>query len=300
MSAPLKPILSRLYEARQALQSQRADASGLCQIVAICNQKGGCGKTTTAVNLASRLALRGFPTLLVDLDPQANAGLSFGLDVERLPVTIHDLFCDPHRTLDDVIIQTHVPHLSLMPSNSMLSGARIELATVLNREQVLRRILRRLGARYRYVIIDCSPSLDLLNVNALAAADYALVPLQPHYYALEGMKELFTTIEIVQERMNPALRLLGILPVLVDERVLVVRELLEQIRDYFKDQVLPVAIHISVELIEASVVGQPALLYAPQSQGAHDYEQLTDEVVARTNQGVLVAGDHGASAEATG
>src|SRR3989338_824443 len=150
MSDPLKPILSRLYEARQALQSQRADASGLCQIVAICNQKGGCGKTTTAVNLASGLALRGFPTLLVDLDPQANAGLSFGLDVERLPVTIHDLFCDPHRTLDD--------------------------------------------------IIDCSPSLDLLNVNALAAADYALVPLQPHYYALEGMKELFTTIEIVQER----------------------------------------------------------------------------------------------------
>jgi len=288
-------LLQRLSEARYA-SVVAEPPSGAPVVMAVCNQKGGCGKTTTAINLAAGLGLRGYPTLLIDLDPQGNAGLGLGLDVERLTHTIYDLFHDPQRRLEDVIVPTKVPNLSLAPANALLSGAQLELATVLNREQVLRRVVRRLGPRFRYLIIDCSPSLNLLTINALAAADFCLVPLQPHYYALEGTRELFATIELIQERFNPALRLLGILPVLSESRTAVTRELLEQIRAYFREKVFETTIRFSAKLIEASIAGQPVLSYAPRSAGAQDYARLAEEVLARMREAVLAKpGGNGAS-----
>ena len=252
------------------------------QTIAVCNQKGGCGKTTTSINLAAGLALKGYPTLLIDLDPQANATLSFGLDVDQLRVTIYDLFSDPQRPLEEAIVPTNVPQLSIIPANFLLSGVQIELASTLNRENLLRQIVKRLSARFRYIILDCSPTLNLLTINALTASQYVLVPVQPHYYALEGMKELFTTIELTQERFNPDLRLLGILPVFVDGRLLIVRELLGQIRSYFEGRVLKSSIRFNSKLIEAPIAGQPIFLYARRSPGAKDYRSLTEEVLSKT------------------
>ena len=281
-------ILSRLFDARRTVQEAPYSAPNRLDVIAICNQKGGCGKTTTAVNLAAGLAMKGFPTLLVDVDPQANASLSFGMDVERLPVTVYDLFSDSYRHADNAILQTKIPYLSLVPANSLLSGAQLELASVLNRENVLRQVIRRFASRFRFVIIDCSPSLNLLTINALVASDYVLVPLQPHYYALEGMKELFTTIELIHERFNSDLSLLGILPVFVDSRTRVIRDLLEQIRSYFKEQVTTSEIRFSSKIIESSIAGQPVIQYAPYSAVARDYQQLSDEILVRIEQEQLV------------
>lgn len=294
-----KPLLAQLYEARRMAGGIFSESSaGSSQVVAVCNQKGGCGKTTTAISLAAGLALKGHPTLLIDLDPQAHASLGLGFNVDCLPSTIYNLFQDPGRGLEEIIQASKVPNLAVAPASTLLSGAHLELATVVDREQILRQAIRRLGTRFRFLIIDCSPTLNLLTINALSASDFCLVPLQPHYYALEGMKELFTTIELIQKNFNPDLRLLGIVPVLVDGRSRITREILGQIRDYFKSEVMESAIRLSPKLIEASIVGQPAQIYAPRSCGAQDYTQLVDEVLIRIEKKEripLFAGDHGTS-----
>ena len=277
--------LSHLYEARRAMGSTTETMTGPARVVAICNQKGGCGKTTTAINLAAGLSLRGDPTLLIDLDPQGHATLGLGVDGERLTHTIYDLFHDSQSRLEDLAITTRVPLLSLVPANALLAGAQLELGTGLGREQVLQQAIVRLAPRFRHILVDCSPSLNLLTINALTAADFCLVPLQPHYYALEGMKELFTTIELMKERFNPKLRLLGIVTVLVDGRMRITRELLAQIQGYFQGQLMQSSIRLSPKLVEASIAGQPAVLYAPASSGAQDYSKLTEEVLARMEQG---------------
>ena len=276
--------LSQLYEARRAMGSIAETMAGPARVVAICNQKGGCGKTTTAINLAAGLSLRGDPTLIIDLDPQGHATLGLGFEGEHLAHTIYDLFHDSQARLEDLALATRVPLLSLVPANALLAGAQLELGTVLGREQVLQQAVTRLAPRFRHVLIDCSPSLNLLTINALTAADFCLVPLQPHYYALEGMKELFTTIELIKERFNPKLRFLGIVVVLVDSRMRITRELLAQIQGYFQGQLMQSSIRMSPKLVEASIAGQPAVLYAPGSSGAQDYSRLTEEVLARIEQ----------------
>lgn len=303
MTDPPKPLLAQLSEARRIAQelAARPAASGSPQVIAICNQKGGCGKTTTAINLAAELGMKGYPTLLIDLDPQAHASLGLGVDVESLTRTVYHLFQEPHGRLDEIIVPTNVPNLSLAPADWLLAGAQLELATVLGREQVLRQAVKHVPPRFRYLILDCSPSLNLVTINALTAADFCLVPLQPHYYALEGMKALFTTIELIQERFNPALRLLGIVVVLVDARAQVVREMIEQIRGYFQGQVFKTAIRLSTKLIESSIIGQPVSRYAPRSTGALDYARLTEEVLARLHHQTLdPVTEHGTPARTSG
>ena len=276
------PFLSRLYESRRLTSGGVTEGfEGPTRVLAVCNQKGGCGKTTTAINLAAGLGLKGYPTLLIDLDPQAHATLGLGIDPERLPHTIYDLFHDPSFRLEETLHPTKVPNLWVAPANALLAGAQLELATVINRQERLRQAIKQIGSRFRYLLMDCSPSLNLLTINALNAADYCLVPLQPLYYALEGMRELFTTLDLIRDGYNPGLNLLGILPVLVDGRARVTREILQQIRDYFKEQVLDSESRFSAKFVEASIVGQPVSLYSPCSRAAQDYGRLTEEILSR-------------------
>ena len=249
--------------------------------IAICNQKGGCAKTTTAINLSACLAQKGYKVLLVDLDPQANASLGLGVDVENLEKSIYDVLIN-NLSLESIIQRTTVDNLDIAAANSILSGAQLELADILGRETVLKIALRklRLIRTYDFIFLDCSPSLNLITINALVAANSVLIPIQTHYYSLEGMKELFSTIDIVRERLNFELEILGILATLFDTRTKVSHQMLEQIRDYFKDMVFKTTIHNNVKLCEAPIYKKPIHLYDPKSQGAQDYWALTEEVIA--------------------
>ena len=255
------------------------------QILAIANQKGGCAKTTTAVNLAGCLAERGFKVLVIDLDPQAHASLGLGLDKDSMDRTIYDVLMN-NVSLCDVISKTQVEGLDAVPSNSVLSGAQLELATVLGRESVLRIAVRKMLLKkdYDFIIFDCNPSLNLVTINALVAADSILIPIQTHYYSLEGMKELFSTIDIVRERLNPDLQILGILATLYDTRTKISAKMLEQIRGYFKGMVFDTVIRNNVKLCEAPIFKKPIHVYDNRSLGARDYFCLADEIVAKTQK----------------
>lgn len=249
--------------------------------VVVCNQKGGCAKTTTTINLSACLAQRGYRVLVVDLDPQAHASLGLGADIDNLEKSIYDVLID-NLSLESIIRKTAADNLDIAPSNSILSGAQLELANILGREAVLKIALRklRLVKDYDFIFLDCSPSLNLITINALVAADSVLIPVQTHYYSLEGMKELFSTIDIVKERLNFELQILGILATLFDSRTKVSYEVLRQIREYFKDTVFKTVIHSNVKLCEAPIYKKPIHLYAPSSQGAKDYRSLAEEVMA--------------------
>ncbi|MBI1884660.1 MAG: ParA family protein [Chlamydiae bacterium] len=249
-------------------------------IIAIANQKGGCGKTTTAINLAAVLAAKGLRSLLIDLDPQAHATLGLGLMPDTLDRTIYDVLVSSRASLSQVIRATHVENLFIAPSNILLSGADIDLVNVIGRENVLRDHLLALGDAYSYILIDCSPSLSILTVNALTASDFILIPIQTHYFAMEGMKQLFTTIDLVKRRLNPNLSIMGILPTLYDPRTNIGKEVLQGIRDYFKEKVFQSVIHINTKLTEAPSAGETIITYDPRSTGARDYTQLAEEVLS--------------------
>lgn len=255
------------------------------QVVAIANQKGGCAKTTTAINLSACLANKGYKVLLVDLDSQAHASLGLGIDTDNVETTIYDVLIR-NVALAQVIKRTSVDRLDIAPANSLLSGAQLELASSLGRESVLRIALRKLFLtnEYDFVFFDCSPSLNLVTINALVASDSILVPIQTHYYSLEGMKELFSTVEIVRERLNPDLQVLGILATLFDTRTKISNQMLQQIRDYFKGMVFDSVIRNNVRLCEAPMYKKPIHLYDPKSLGAQDYFGLTEEVIAKTRR----------------
>jgi chromosome partitioning protein len=255
------------------------------QIVAVTNQKGGCAKTTTAVNLAACLAEKGYNVLIVDLDPQAHASLGLGVDKDSIDRTIYDVLIN-NVELSEVILRTQVERLDIAPSNSLLSGAQLELASILGRESVLRIAVRKLLLRksYDFIFFDCNPSLNLVTINALVAADSILVPLQTHYYSLEGMKELFSTVEVVRERLNPDLHILGIVATLYDTRTKISAKMLEQIRDYFKEKVFNTVIRNNVKLCEAPIYKKPIHVYDRNSAGAQDYFSLTEEVVMKTQK----------------
>lgn len=255
------------------------------QIVAIANQKGGCAKTTTAINLSALLAHRGYKVLLVDLDPQAHASLGLGIDIDNIERTVYDVLIR-NMALDQVIHRTLVDRLEIAPANSLLSGAQLELASLLGRESVLRIAVRKLllTKEYDFVFFDCSPSLNLVTINALVASDSILIPIQTHYYSLEGMKELFSTIEIVRERLNPDLQVLGILATLFDTRTKISNQILQQIRDYFKGMVFNSVIRNNVKLCEAPMYKKPIHLYDSKSMGAQDYFNLLEEVITKTQR----------------
>ncbi len=248
------------------------------EIYAVGNQKGGAGKTTTAVNLAACCALAGRRTLLVDLDPQANATTHLGVETTADQATVYDLLLDPQLPLAEVTVNTEVPNLMVIPSEVGLSGAEIELGAEAGRELRLREALAQAGD-FELVLIDCPPSLGLLTVNALTAADRLIVPVECEFFALAGVAVLTGTVELVRAELNPQLQIVAIVPTKYDQRKNLCRDALEQMREFFGKLVTRTVIRTNVRLAEAPTQGQPIVLYSPDSHGAADYRALAREVL---------------------
>ncbi|MBN3032547.1 MAG: ParA family protein [Candidatus Saganbacteria bacterium] len=245
---------------------------------AVVNQKGGVGKTTTTVNLAAYLATFGKKVLLIDIDPQSNASVGLGVDRAEIKECLYSILIDglPSR---DAIIKSNISHLDVLPSTPRLAGAEVELVSLEPRETRLKEALTQIKADYDLVVIDCPPSLSLLTVNALTAADEVIIPIQCEYYALEGISQLTHTLELVRESLNPALKIRGIVLTMFDPRTLLSSQVAEEARKYFGNKVFKTVIPRNVRLAEAPSFGQPILFYDPGSKGAEAYENLCREVL---------------------
>lgn len=254
---------------------------GPAQIIAMCNQKGGVGKTTSTINLGAALAEYGRRVLLVDFDPQGALSVGLGVNPMELDVTVYNLLMERGMTADEVLLKTAVPGMDLLPSNIDLSAAEVQLVSEVARESALARALKPLLPDYDYVIIDCQPSLGLLTVNALTAAHSVIVPLECEFFALRGVALLTETIEKVCERLNPELRLDGILATMYDSRTVHSREVLARVVEAFGDHVFHTVIGRTVRFPETTVAGEPITTYATNSVGAAAYRQLAREVLAR-------------------
>ena len=253
----------------------------MARIIAIANQKGGVGKTTTAVNLSASLAIAERRTLLVDADPQGNATSGVGLSKGELDASLYDVMVDG-RDADEVIARdVGIPFLDVLPATQDLVGAELELVNRVERETALRRGLARIRDRYDFIVIDCPPSLGLLTLNVLTAADGVVIPIQCEYYALEGISQLLNTVRLVQQNFNPALALDGVLLTMYDARLNLCRQVSEDAKEYFGAQVFRTAIPRNVRLAEAPSFGKPILLYDVQSVGAKSYLAVAQELIKR-------------------
>lgn len=257
------------------------DRHGPARIIAMCNQKGGVGKTTSTINLGAALAELGRRVLLVDLDPQGALSVGLGVNPLQLDRTVYNLLMDRAVTADDVMLKTHVPGMDLLPSNIDLSAAEIQLVGEVAREQTLLRELTPLREEYDIILIDCQPSLGLLTVNALTAANGVIIPLECEYFALRGVALLVDTIEKIRERLNPQLQLEGVLATMYDSRTLHGREVLTRLVEAFGDRVFHAVINRTIKFPETTVAGEPITTYAPTSAGATAYRDLAKEVLAR-------------------
>jgi chromosome partitioning protein len=258
---------------------------GNARVISMCNQKGGVGKTTTTINLGAALAEYGRKVLLVDFDPQGSLSVGLGMNPHDMELSIYNLLMQRDVTLDDVIVPSGVPGMDLLPSNIDLSAAEVQLVHEVAREQTLQRILAPAIANYDVILIDCQPSLGLLTVNALTASDGVLVPLECEYFALRGVALLKTTIDKVQERLNPKLTIDGVLGTMYDGRTLHGREVMERLVQAWGDTVFHTVIRRTVKFSDSTVAGEPITSYATSSAGAESYRQLAREVLARCLDG---------------
>ena len=254
----------------------------MARIIGIANQKGGVGKTTTAINLAASLAVLEYKTLLVDADPQANSTTGVGFDLHNVTQSLYD--CMVNEVLaKDVLLKTDIPNLDLIPSHIDLVGAEIEMINYPNREGVLKKILEPIRDDYDFIVIDCSPSLGLITVNALVAADSVAVPVQTEFFALEGLGKLLNTIKIVQNRLNPELQIEGILMTMYDGRLRLCNQVVAEVRRHFEEMVFSSIIHRNTRLSEAPSFGKPVILYDADSKGAVNYLNLAKEILQKNN-----------------
>lgn len=254
---------------------------GPARVIAMCNQKGGVGKTTTTINLAAALAEYGRRVLIVDFDPQGAASAGLGINSQDLDFTIYNLLMSSKVSIRDAIEHTKIENLDLVPANIDLSAAEVQLVNEVAREQALTRALRPVIDEYDVILIDCQPSLGLLTVNALTAAHGVMVPLEAEFFALRGVALLIDTIDMVHDRLNPRLKIDGILVTMVDLRTLHAREVLERLQEAFGDKVYDTIIRRTVKFPDASVATEPITTYAPSHKGAQAYRRLAREVISR-------------------
>jgi chromosome partitioning protein len=257
------------------------DGHGPATVLAMCNQKGGVGKTTSTINLGAALAEYGRRVLLVDFDPQGALSVGLGVQPHQLETTIYNLLMEKGVTIDDVIRPTSVEGMDLLPSNIDLSAAEVQLVTEVGREQSLQRTIAPVLDRYDFVLVDCQPSLGLLTVNALACADGVLIPLECEFFSLRGVALLMDTIEKVQDRLNPKLEITGILATMYDPRTLHTREVMNRVVEAFGELVFDAVINRTVRFPETTVAGEPITRWASRSAGAEAYRALAREVIAR-------------------
>jgi chromosome partitioning protein len=251
------------------------------RIIAIANQKGGVGKTTTAINLGASLAVAEKKTLIIDMDPQGNATSGLGVDKDELERSIYDVLIEGFPAEDAVRQAVHFPCLDVLPANRDLVGAEVELVNRTGRENLLRQALRGLRERYEYVLIDCPPSLGLLTLNTLSAADSVLIPIQCEFYALEGLSQLLNTVTIVQKNLNPRLQIEGVLLTMYDGRLNLSRQVADEAKEYFGPRVYRTTIPRNVRIAEAPSFGKPIVLYDVISVGSKSYLSLAQELIAR-------------------
>ncbi len=253
------------------------------KVIAIANQKGGVGKTTTSINLSASLAAAEYSVLLIDIDPQANTSGGVGVDSKAMDKTVYEVLVNGLE-IKNAVVDTEMPNLKLLPSHINLVGAEIEMVSTENRESVLKYAINKVKDQYDFIIIDCPPSLGLLTLNALTASDSVLIPVQCEYYALEGLGQLLNTISIVRYRLNPDLDIEGVLLTMFDSRLRLSNQVVEEVRKHFGDKAFTTLINRNVRISEAPSFGKPVILYDALSVGAKNYLELAQELITKNKK----------------